>query len=164
MIKTPWWSGDKLFYTIPPGTFCLSLCALKHCVVVTPWPLAQPGGGHPLWLCVQLLYQPAQLVEGSVRLHVQYGRVKQVTEVLLHLTGLLDHLLQLLRLDTHNDTPETDIGEDKWGWEMMWHRRNYDYMVLEIRTWNRATQCRVCGRNMALHDIIVSSPNGSRQW
>lgn len=63
-----------------------------------PDPLAEPGRGDPLWLRVQLVDQPAQLVEGLVLVCVHDGGIEVVTEIVLHLPGLLDHLLQLLWL------------------------------------------------------------------
>lgn len=73
----------------------------------TPSPLAQPGGGHPLRLSVQLVYEPAQLVESLVRVCVHDGGVEEVAEVVLHLSGLFDHRLQVLRLHTDNQTQFT---------------------------------------------------------
>lgn len=86
-----------LFTSVYPETRCggESLCE----------PLAQPGGGHPLWLSVQLVYEPAQLVESLVWIHVHDCRVKVVAKIVLHLTGLLDHLFQLLWLCTHTIRP-----------------------------------------------------------
>ena len=59
---------------------------------------AQPGGGDPLGLSVQLVDESQQLLEGLVLVCVHDGRIEQVAEVLLHLSGLLDDVTQLLRL------------------------------------------------------------------
>lgn len=65
---------------------------------------AQPGGGHPLRLSVQLVYQSAQLVESLLWVHVHNGGVEELAEIVLHLAGLFDNLLQLFGLRTGNET------------------------------------------------------------
>lgn len=75
-----------------------SLPEIPRSAQILPDPLAEPGRGDPLWLRVQLVDQPAQLVEGLVLVCVHDGGIEVVTEIVLHLPGLLDHLLQLLWL------------------------------------------------------------------
>ena len=70
----------------------------------TQQPLAQPGCGHPLWLGVQFIYQPAELVERLVWIHVHDCCIKEVAKIVLHLAGLFNHLLQLLWLCRENGT------------------------------------------------------------
>lgn len=60
--------------------------------------LAQPRGGHPLRLCVQLADQSTQLIKSLVRIYIDNSGVKEMAEVVLHLAGLFCHFLQLFWL------------------------------------------------------------------
>lgn len=89
--------GVQLQGALPPppsGVYLRSELSCRE----TLRPLAQPGGGHPLRLRVQLVDQPAQLVESLVGIHVDDGGVEEVAVAVLHLAGLFRHFLQLLGL------------------------------------------------------------------
>lgn len=83
--------------TVQPSFFsCREHSYLRSSASTLRWdprPLAQPGCGHPLWLSVQLVYQPAQLVESLVWIHVHDGRIKEVAKIVLHLAGLFNNCL-----------------------------------------------------------------------
>lgn len=91
----PFRQGQSASGTPPPSG--VDLRSEPSCSETLP-PLAQPGGGHPLRLRVQLVDQPAQLVESLVGIHVDDGGVKEVAKAVLHLAGLFCHFLQLLGL------------------------------------------------------------------
>lgn len=89
--------GVQLQGALPPPPSGVYLRSEPSCRE-TLRPLAQPGGGHPLRLRVQLVDQPAQLVESLVGIQVDDGGVEEVAVAVLHLTGLFRHFLQLLGL------------------------------------------------------------------
>lgn len=96
-VKFQWQFTNRPWFVFHSPVFCLRPSTHS---AGTQWPLTQPGRGHPLGLSVQFIYQPAQLVESLVWIHVQDGRIKVVAEILLHLAGLFNDLLQHLRLCT----------------------------------------------------------------
>lgn len=91
------WTGEAL-----PALKALGEC--RYCSGSS----AEPRGGHPLGLCVQFVYEALQLLVGPFLVVVDYDGVEQVGKVLLHLTGLLHHVLQILGLEGRREIGNGD--------------------------------------------------------